>query len=191
MYVKKYDDSDTTRLQLPCVWDFDSSYDLTPGTFSRLHTSKNAYFSRLFDNVNKAFASFYVTLWNQQARALADSLTTFLNQYPTSSEGIALDKSRKMHNRRWQTASATVGADALATLQWLQSHVGKLTANVQQIDIGENGMISLGPSATPRDGCEQHFTLDGRKTIHPARGSIVVERHVHNGVVGGKKFIAQ
>lgn len=135
MYFKKYDDSENTRLSLPCIWDFDSSYEITPGSFSRLHTSSHAYFSALFSNHNRTFAKAYVDLWNQKKENIITQLKTFLSDFPTTTEAQALDKSRLLYNKRFQYEYPTVQDDVNHTLQWLNQHIQPLDVAINSIDV--------------------------------------------------------
>ena len=175
MFFKKHDDSDTTLLELPCLWDFDSSYDITPGTFSRLHTSSNAYFSTLLKSENRAFANTYVKLWNKKKKQLIDSLTAFLDNYPASDEGKALDISRKLNKQRWATNSKTVDEDKQLTLNWLKNHIEPLDQQIQLIDISDSGVASA-KSSTGKVVTACH-SLHGIRLSVPPRHGIVIVSH--------------
>ena len=135
MFIKKYDNTDNSRLQLPCVWDFDSSYDVTPGSFSLLHTQENEYFHTLFNSSNRTFATTYVTLWNEKKTEIFNKLYDFLNEYSNSDEANALDISRVLNNKRWNYNYSTVNENIQHTYNWLQNHIELLDQNIQLIEI--------------------------------------------------------
>lgn len=161
MFFKKQDNTSDSRLEMPCLWDFDSNYDVEPGTFSRLHTSQNAYFSVLFNNDNKLFASTYVNLWNKIKDELVQQLTGYLHEYADSEEAIALDLSRKLYNRRWGYSYGSVNDDIERTLKWLQNHIDPLNSNIQLIDVSSPDM---GIQSHPiNSGSYQYYSLEGTK----------------------------
>ena len=81
MYFKKQDNTQKSLLEMPCIWDFDSSYEVTPGFFSRLHLSNNSYFSTLFNSSNITFTQEYVNLWNEFGDSMINNLINFINNY--------------------------------------------------------------------------------------------------------------
>lgn len=177
MYFKKQDDSDTTLLEMPCVWDFDSSYDMAPGSFSRLHTSSNAYFSVLLKSTNRTFARTYVALWNELKDSLAGSLAAFVSHYPDTDEGTALDASRKLYNRRWGTTYTTVRNNALSTLDWLQSHIDPLDRQIQLIDVADSGLVTAVSSGDSQNGGRPtYYNINGVRVSSSARPAIAICR---------------
>ena len=183
MYIKKYDGTQSSLLEMPCLWDFDSSYEVTPGSFSRLHTSSHTYFATLFNSSNRNFASEYVGLWNNVKQYLPTQLTEFVNTYAQSSEAAALNASRILYNKRWGTTYGTVENDVLLTLQWLESHIGPLDQNISSINIGnaqgdtftiDSGEKALYDSLTntmlvtiPKSafGTDYKMTVNGREQV--------------------------
>lgn len=174
MYFKKQDDGDSTHLQMPCLWDFGSSYDLAPGSFSRPHTSSNAYFSRMMQSTNRSFARAYVMLWDELKDSLIDSLTAFVSHYPNTEEGMTLAASRQLNNRRWGTSAPTVESDARFTLQWLQDHIGPLDQQIQLIDIADAGVCFVNDSQGGRE--EQYYDLHGVRAKGTSRCPIAICR---------------
>ena len=180
MYLKKYDDSDTTLLEMPCIWDFDSSYDFTPGSFSRLHTSSNAYFSELLKSTNRAFARAYVSLWNELRDSLVAQLTAFVSDYPNTDEGKALDSSRLLNDRRWGTTCATVNDDAQHTLQWLQNHIEPMDWQIQLIEITDSSIQTAAESQSDRR--DYYYDMNGIRISTPAKNSIVISKQTKRKV---------
>ena len=131
MFIKKFDNTNNSKLELPCVWDFDSSYKITPGSFSPLHTQENEYFSKLFNSDNRAFINMYIDLWNKNKKFILDEITTFLVQYNSSDEAKALDNSRQLYNKRFGYSFTTVSNDILLTQQWFNNHLYSLDKNIQ------------------------------------------------------------
>ncbi|MBO7140702.1 MAG: CotH kinase family protein [Prevotella sp.] len=181
MYLKKYDSSDTTLLEMPCLWDFDSSYGITPGSFSRLHTSSNAYFSALLNSTNRAFARAYVSVWNKFIDSLYDKLTAFVNEYPSTDEGKALETSRTLNERRWNTQCSAVETDALKTLQWLQSHIEAMDRQIQLIDITDTSIQTTTNSQSANK--DVFYNLNGVRICAPAKNGIVICKQANGKVI--------
>lgn len=135
MYFKKTDNTNDSKIEMPCIWDFDSNFDVSPGSFSRLHTSTNAYFNKIINSENKKFAEAYVNLWNNIKEGFIDNIKSFINDYPSSEEAVALNNSRLLHNKRWNTTYNTVNDNAQYALQWFNQHIDTLDANIQNINI--------------------------------------------------------
>mgnify|MGYP003571372397 CR=1 FL=1 len=134
MYIKKYDNTENTKLQLPCVWDFDSSNEITAGSFSNLHIQKNEYFYALFNSIQRTFAEEYVSLWNSKKQTVYDYVVDFLNQYAGSEEGKQLDASRLLYNKRFGYAYPTVYHDVQQQQRWYNNHIQLLNEKIQLID---------------------------------------------------------
>ena len=166
MYVKKYDESDSTLLAMPCLWDFDSSYEMKPDSFSRLHISANAYFSTLLKSSNKTFAKAYVTLWNELKSGLTDTITSFIHAYMASDEAKALDASRLLYNRRFNYAYPSLEYSAQQALQWFSTHPSLMDAQIQCIDtVGTSAILPVVDNGNKR---QRYYDLLGRRTARPA-----------------------
>jgi len=134
MYIKKYDNTDNSLLELPCVWDFDSSYEITPGSFSTLHIQDNEYFYALFNCKNRFFAKEYVNLWNRKKEIILQQIGDFLNNYVESDESKALDASRLLYNKRFGYSYLTVSHDIQQLQKWYHNHIDRLNEQIMQID---------------------------------------------------------
>lgn len=160
MYIKKYDDTEKSKLELPCVWDFDSSYDIVPGQFSNLHIQENEYFYALFHSDNQTFKSAYVKLWNDKKQTVSEHILSFLNQYADSNEGKALEISRKLYSKRFGYTYATVAEDIKVVQQWFNSHISLLDDNIQS----HYTNISSVQDNTLND--VKYYTLTGREVYN-------------------------
>ena len=171
MYFKKEDNTNNSVLEMPCIWDFDSNYDVSPGKFSKLHTSTHAYFSSLFKSDNKAFAKKYVELWNDIKDELVKKLTQFFNDYAMSEESTALDLSRTLNNRRWNTTYGNVENDIRILFDWLNKHIEPLNNNIQLIQKTYSHINTI----NNYDEYENiYFNIKGMRVRTPRMGSIVI-----------------
>lgn len=134
MYIKKYDNTDNSKLELPCVWDFDSSNEITPGSFSTLHTQENEYFYALFNSNNRAFVKTYINLWNNKKSIIIDQIYDFLSQYAESDICKAIEASRILNDKRFGYVNNTMTYNVQKQKQWYNSHIQLLDNNIQSIE---------------------------------------------------------
>ena len=174
MFMKKYDNTDNSQLQLPCVWDFDSSFDITPGSFSLLHTQENEYFNALFNSSNRTFATTYMTLWNNHKKEIMDNLYEFINEYANSDEAKALDISRELYNERWNYDYQTVNEDIQQIHDWFQNHIDLLDQNIQLIE--ESSDISLRKKSITNSE-NTYYNLHGMKLDKPVKKKMNILRN--------------
>lgn len=135
MYFKKSDNTANSVLEMPCIWDFDSSYKVPAGGFSRPHSSTHAYFSRLFNSPDKNFCREYVKQWCLLKQNILSEICDFVNSYASSEDGVALNASRKLYNKRWGYDYPTVENDAKQTVQWFSQHIPLLGQLIVSLDI--------------------------------------------------------
>ena len=169
MFIKKNNNTDNSQLQLPCVWDFDSSYEVTPGSFSLLHTQENEYFSALFNSSNRVFATTYITLWNDKKEEIVNKLYNFLNEYPNTDEAKALDISRVLYNERWGYQYPTVNEDSQLICNWLQNHIHVLDQNIQLIENSTD--ISIHKTSI-NNTSNTYYNLNGVKQYKPTKKTV-------------------
>lgn len=123
LYVMKYDNTENSLLQMCNLWDFDTAFKMKQNEFSRYHTGNiDFYFPKMLDNTNKAFLDAYKQLWNEKKDSIYNDLVTFLNSYPDSEEGKALQLSIIEHDKRWERTDDTLSKNANDILAWLGEH---------------------------------------------------------------------
>lgn len=171
MYIKKFDESNQSRLELPCLWDFDSSYEITPGTFSKLHIESNEYFYALMNSSNPSFRNAYVKLWKEKKEEITNTLTAFLNEFEDTEEAKAIDISRKLYNNRWGYYYGTVKSDVQHTLKWINSHFPLLDQQIQSI---ETNISEINYSHD--DKYKQYYNIQGMKINTIKNNSIIICR---------------
>ena len=123
LFVMKYDNTEKSLLQMCNLWDFDTAFKMEQTAFSRYHTgSIDFYFPKLLDNTNKAFLDAYKQLWNEKKDSIYNHIVTFLNSYPDSEEGKALQLSINEHDKRWECTHETLIKNANDILAWFGEH---------------------------------------------------------------------
>ena len=168
LYVSKYDNTNESLLEMPCIWDFDSNYGMTYGTFSRIHTGDyDYYFNQLFNSDNKAFTKEYKRLWNELKPTLLSKMTTFIDNYIVSSEGIAINTSRIHHFKRWDYGITTlnISDDAKEAKDWFSTHLELLDERINNIDESTSIKRIVNVNAS-----NNIYTLYGQKIDNPKKG---------------------
>ena len=175
LYVSKYDDSQNSILQIPCIWDFDSNFQMQPGQFSRIHTAAyDFYFDNLFKKNNKSFSKAYKKLWQQIYPTLLNDITSFIDEYINSEEGTALNESRKHHFKRWNYGITTIDVeeDALEAKSWFNTHLQLLNDRINIIN-GINNTLNNNHITVTND---YYYTINGYKTTSVNKGIYIKGR---------------
>ena len=168
MYVTKYDQTDQTLLQMGNLWDFDSSYGMEKGQFSRIHTSNyDFYYDNLFNNENKLFVKAYKKKWNEIKHTLNDQLYDFISSFKSSELGEKLQKSWDCQSKRWDTDIVSISNSADASIDWFNSHLPLLGQNIELIDDTDTGIKSY---HTHQQNNTPIYTIYGQRVHHTKKG---------------------
>lgn len=135
LYVMKYDDTQSSLLEMGNLWDFDTIMKMPEGDFSRYHDSSyDFYYQDLFSSTNRHFTETYQQLWNEVKTTLREQLSAFINTYIDSKEAKALQLSRELHVQRWNSEMRTVKEDADLALDWFNNHLQLLDEKISHIN---------------------------------------------------------
>jgi len=182
LYITKYDSTNNSLLEIPCLWDFDSNFQIKLGFFSKIHDNAyDFYYHHLFNSSNKAFIRAYKTLWNRIYPTLLTDMIEFIKNYIQSNEGKALDLSRKYHFKRWDYGVETVKIvdDGKKAIEWFNSHINLLNNSINALD-DINSAIHQIPTNTNADN--EVYSLTGiRNNVN----------HKKIYIKNGKKYIAK
>lgn len=146
-YFLKYDNSDTTLLEMPVLWDFDSSMQME-GAWSRLHSD---IFRRFFSNSNMELVKQWQHRWRTLTPWVADTIKARYKRWVKSEQGRGVEASRPHDNARWGTAHPTVAdcrkqvnAWVKARKLWLDEHVDDFYADpCAPADVNEDGRVDV------------------------------------------------
>ncbi len=114
-FYLKYDQSDTSRVVMPLLWDFDST-EADSTSWSRTHIG---IMSRLFANPNRTFVDAYVKLWQQVSPTLYEHLNNLFINVRKSKQGTGIASSLQLDNTRWNTQNPIYSCFVFRT-QWIQ-----------------------------------------------------------------------
>ncbi len=146
-YFVKRDDSDTTLLEMPVLWDFDSSLQME-GDWSRLHSD---IFRRFFTNKNKELVKQWQHRWRTVSPWIVDSVKAAYSRFAGSEQGRGLDLSRPHDNARWGVAHPLVAVSRQKAEDWIEARKPWLDANVEAFytdphpaaDVNEDGVVDV------------------------------------------------
>lgn len=89
MYYSCYDDAGQTLIQMPVLWDFDTSLRTT-NRWASAHTDAVTFFPLLFASPDRTFVAVYYQLWQSLKNGLAAEICGYLRDYAKSKEGRAV-----------------------------------------------------------------------------------------------------
>lgn len=158
-YLAKFDNTPSSKLYVPVLWDVDSAEE-TEDRWSSVHNEGNI--KPLFENTNTAFKRRYVNLYWEYSPTIFDNMEKLSAEMRTEKwEGF--NKAAQLNNTVWNQQDANRQNTALqnaddmdwwfpARRRWLDNAVADLETTL--------GMNSI-TSADEEDGHATVFTLSG------------------------------
>lgn len=133
MYLSKYDDNDSSKVCMPCMWDFDTIFQMTDD-YARIHNMGGAfYMKKLFDSPNPDFRVAYYRLWRQiNDEYLFERMADFLSKLNSSSLSIALDEAFRLDAIRWGKSYSSVQSQVDEALSWFKNRQEWLSAQISK-----------------------------------------------------------
>ena len=91
MYFTKYDNTDSSKIKMANMWDFDSiERDDMKNEWSKIHSDNDgSYFPALFASESPAFRQAYYDKWMEIRETVYPTIMTLLNGYGKSAEYLA------------------------------------------------------------------------------------------------------
>lgn len=176
-FIVKPGDSD--KCYMGPIWDFDG-IEMTPNNWARIH-----YFapfgSILFPSLNKSYSKAYVELWNEKKQLIQENIQDWIQGISNNKVLIQeLNTSRAMDFERWGEQVKTVEDELEQHRLWFEERIPWLESNINQIDIGVNGIINT-PSNS--ENYRPQYNIFGLKVNNKYKGIVVT--------IDGKKYINQ
>ena len=142
-YYTKYDTTDTSKIFMPLLWDFDMA-EHTSGAWSRSHTS---HFEMLFNNPNRTFVDEFVGLWRKVEGTFNNKMSQYLMRFYSSDEGKALDASLEVEGILWDYTYPKVSEHSHGRIGWYVSRVRWMNKKIDAMNpIGDtniDGTVSI------------------------------------------------
>lgn len=165
MYLSKYDDSDTTKLQMTTLWDFGSAMR-NVDYWASVHFDF-FYYTDLFANQNPDFTRTYCDLWQQLEPTIFDELIRRLQAFLASPTAQALQASRPYETERWQYEAASVEENVNTWVSWLSERRNWLSTAISTLGIQKTPQNALN-SATAV------YSLSGQRVSAPLRPGLYI-----------------
>lgn len=93
----KYDSTDTSRIVMPVLWDFDMA-ERVISQWSPCHTH---HFKKLFNNTNRQFVDEFVWQWRRVGTTFYSDFVNAMNTFALSDECQGLKASEPLEMLRW------------------------------------------------------------------------------------------
>ena len=145
-YFLKSDDSDTTKLVMPLLWDFDSALS-TSGVWCRIHSG--SFGKRFFTGRDKSMVRLYQRRWRYISTILYDEVMARYDAFVNSEQGRGVALSRPADDARWGVDHITLPDFRTRLNDWMTARVDFLNTNVPKLynnpfadgDVNEDGMV--------------------------------------------------
>ncbi len=120
-YLEDFDANDYSAnlLKMGPLWDFDSAFDVA-GAWSPQHTVEFLHHHYLF--MMDTFRNVYTMQWQALSPHLLSDIDRHLDGL-VSSQGKAIDESRKLDSARWKTAYTPLEQEVKKDRDWLAARI--------------------------------------------------------------------
>lgn len=183
-FLTKKDSTDKSLFEMGTPWDFDCTFlNKKKTSFANIHNE--FYFKYLFDSSNRAFAKAYVDRWKEVRESVIDKMLSFLENYRSSSEGKAIDKSWIADEEVWHLGwkmiyGKTFDANIDTLENWFTLRRQTLDRLIQDIDTTTLTGIEIPKMDQPFKSDDKTYNLMGQQ-VAPMTKGIVIRR--------GRKYI--
>ncbi len=153
VYLAKYDSSDTTKVTMPCLWDFDSAFR-TPNDWASQHITSNFWMTTLFGSLDKTFTLAYKQLWEEKKDTLFASIDSLLANFSTSLLAYSLTRYELLDFHLWHYSDHSYMKKQIKEArQWFSERKEWMEYAVSRLSIGdvanaEKGTVFRGDEST-------------------------------------------
>lgn len=172
LYVTKRDSTDGSRLEMGCLWDFDSSREMGVNTFSRYHMMRDFYFVDLLENKDATFRRAYRGKWDEVKATLLSDIDGFVNGY-AASMSRPIYQSRALTAQLYGYSVFTTYTSAIFQVDWMKKHLPELDEIISSIDISAIDDIRAEEASDNRT-----FNLHGIEVPDDTRGLVIRNRRL-------------
>lgn len=181
IFLTKYSADDESKLQMPCLWDFDGimgSKEQLPNTFAKVH--QFFFFKDLF--TKSSFIQNYVTKYDEMSAALYSDLIMKINDFVDSDYGQAYKRSFEKDRAMWNFYSR-FNLD-LSIDEWIEKSRGWILNRKDNLDDAVSQLRIKTDIVISETGKQKRtpyvFNIQGRRLENPKKGFNIVD---------GKKMI--
>ena len=184
IFITKYDDGDSTKLMMANMWDFDS-IEQTPDKFSMVHINTGGFYPYpLFHSQNKAFTKTYIARWKEVKTKVFEEMEKLLNDFASSELSTALESSRSLDFKRWETTGPTVAENIESNKIWFSDRKIWLENAISEM---EKEIESQTPIVSIKSE-----SLENKHKKYNLQGQLILNlNHNHRGIIieNGHKYL--
>lgn len=171
IYLTKYDSSDTTKIAMATLWDFDSAFR-NNDKWARIHESNFFYFPLLLSSDNKTFAHCYYQLWQEMRDSIFGQMEQFLQDFTNSDECRKMNYSRILDGHRFNCLQPTAQRNVSDAIAWFNRRRAWLDANIHDVE------TDIATPAVSRNLPTNTYDIKGRRIKADSRH---LQLHIRNG----------
>ena len=163
IYLTKYDQTDSAKVKMATLWDFDSSMR-TKDAWSRIHDDPFFYYPNLFNDQSTYFTYRYKQSWAEKRHFVFTRMEAFLKDFMESETANNINASRVYDHIRWNyTRSISVADNINSALDWFEHRKAWLDEAISQLETIINGIESV---RSQKAGNGRIYNLSGQQLGH-------------------------
>ncbi len=171
MFYTKYDDTDTSKIMMANMWDFDKIMR-TEGKWDESHRS--FYFAKLFKSDNKEFIKAFKNKWNSVKETVFIDIQNYLDEFETSETASAYNRSLEMDGIRYGKENRSVSESLEFARKWFIAREMFLKAEIPLIDDGgETTSIEAYKENHRKNIPMSKYTVTGQKVSAHYKGIVI------------------
>lgn len=178
VFISKYDNTNETKFQMPCMWDFDRIMEMQ-NDWSRQHICGVFCYGPLLNRSNKIFVNEYSRVWYSINSSIFDDVISYLTNFFNSEQFESISQSLVKDNQRWGVENEA-GESVDVLINWFRDRKNWMTEAINnQLDPRlPTGIIDV----KSQNANDRYYNLSGLR-ISNNRKEIIISK--------GKKFINQ
>ena len=174
-FMTKYDNTEATKLQMPCLWDFDSVVPDTTTWFSNywFYKHEGFFFDLLFNNPNQAFLKEYVRLYDELAPTFFDEMDAWLEDLRHSELAQPMEQAIVLDFIRWKEARKPFDESieyAHKWFAWRKKWIDQHIVEYRQMIIPTGIDVVLEGRDIFGEGNAPVYNLQGQRLSRPQKG---------------------
>ena len=170
-FLTKYDDSDTTKLQMPCLWDFDSAMPDTTEWHANqwFGEHKRFYFKFLLNSTNLDFLKEFVGIYDDIAPTFYDEMDAWLVQLKETELAEKMEQAVAWDSIRWKEHRTPFGESIDYARKWFVWRKAWIEEHMEEY---RQRLIPTGIARTRDEELadESVYNLMGQRLQKPRKG---------------------
>ena len=175
-FLTKYDDSDATKVQMPCLWDFDSVLPDTTDWYANQWFGEHTrfYFKFMLNSDNLEFVRRFVGLYDEISPTFFDEIDAWLEEMQSSDLAQKMEQAVALDSIRWNEPRVPFGESIKYARKWfvwrknwIDSHIDEyrqrlIPTGIEEVATDEHKGLWMDDTA--------FYNLQGQQLSHPQKG---------------------